>query len=164
MSAYVVSDDHIDALLRAGLVTRSGLRWQAPESREESDYERGEVWGATAVENAQRVRRDLTTDTCNETGRMLLMENVRSVAHRYDETIEEAHPEILTAVFPASRVMGAKVMHYTPVQVLKLISCYEYQSCEHPDWESSEAYAFCQALRAMMISRLPGYDDAPWGI
>jgi hypothetical protein len=55
MSAYVVSTEHIDALLRAGMVSRDGLRWHAPEPREESDYERGEPWGTTATENALRV-------------------------------------------------------------------------------------------------------------
>jgi hypothetical protein len=47
---------------------------------------------------------------------------------------------------------------------LKAISCYEYQSCEHPGWRKSEAHAFCEALRDMAIGCLPGYDDAPWEI
>lgn len=182
MSAYVVSEDHIDALLRAGLRRGPGgspLRWFAPnEERAESDYQRGEPWGESAVETAQRAIRELTDATCNETGRMLLMENARSVAHRYDETLEDACGNILTAVFPVDRVTGmrpmgrgaaimvvtAEVATLVPVAVLKLIDSYEYQACEHPEWETSEAHAFCSALRRALIHELPGYDEAAWSL
>jgi hypothetical protein len=50
------------------------------------------------------------------------------------------------------------------VAVLKLIDCYEYQSCERPDWHESEAYAYCDALRRRLIAQLPGYDAAPWAM
>jgi len=49
-----------------------------------------------------------------------------------------------------------------PVITLSLISCYEYQSCEHPEWRTSEARAICEALRKLAIRNLPGYDEAPW--
>lgn len=110
MSAFVVSEEHIDALLRAGLKAGrpgSALRWMRPEPPQESDYERGQVWGETAVENAKARQRELTEATCNEVGRMLLMENVRSVNHRYNE---ESGEEYLTAVFPAERVLGVRQM------------------------------------------------------
>src|SRR4029079_13532152 len=31
-----------------------------------------------------------------------------------------------------------------------------------PGWATSEAHAFCQALRIKLIQCLPGYSDAPW--
>ena len=50
----------------------------------------------------------------------------------------------------------------TPVQAIKLVHCYEYQSCEHDGWETSEAHRFTTALLSSLEHSLPGYDDAPW--
>jgi len=47
-----------------------------------------------------------------------------------------------------------------PLVVLKAIACLEYQSCEHPGWLDSEARVFCQALRRVAITALPGYSAA----
>lgn len=33
-----------------------------------------------------------------------------------------------------------------------------------PNWQTTEAYAFCRELHNMLIQVLPGYDPAPWGI
>ena len=52
----------------------------------------------------------------------------------------------------------------SPVVILSAIACYEYQSCEHPGWATSEAHDFCHALRIKMIRMLPGYADAPWEV
>ena len=32
-------------------------------------------------------------------------------------------------------------------------ACYRYQACESPDWEQTEAYAFCLALEQSPIKR-----------
>ncbi len=48
-------------------------------------------------------------------------------------------------------------------ELAKGIANYEYQSCEHPEWEGSEAHAFCRALKEEILASLPGYEDAPWG-
>lgn len=56
------------------------------------------------------------------------------------------------------RISGAPIL--TPVQTLKAISRFEYQACEPPEWEFSEAHAFCRALESEAIRNLPGYDDA----
>lgn len=94
--------------------------------------------------------RELTEATAGRVGAMLLAENRRSVDHRYDET-ELEEPYLFT------KLRGIP----DPVIVLKAISCYEYQSCEHPEWATSEASRFCVALQAKMIGLLPGYDQAP---
>lgn len=82
---------------------------------------------------------------------MLWDENYRSVNHRYGES--EITPEYRWQ--PVRR---------DPVSVLKAIACYEYQSCEHEGWRSSEARQFCDELRHRMIQFLPGYDEAEWSI
>lgn len=50
------------------------------------------------------------------------------------------------------------------VGALKALACYEYQSCESDDWESTEAFAFCEALRHTLIWALPNIDDAAWEV
>ena len=47
-------------------------------------------------------------------------------------------------------------------ELLNAIRGYQYQTCEHPSWETSEAKAFCEALQQRLISMLPGYRNGPW--
>lgn len=160
MSAFVVDKTHIDALVTAGLSgpRRYGdMRWLWPELSAEDErdaYEAGQPWGPRAVELAQERTHFLTDETAGRVGAMLWAENRASVNHRYDEDEWEPPYEF--------KRLGGTV---DPVIVLKAIACYEYQSCEHPDWERSEAHTFVRALEAKMIRSLPGYDDAPgWDI
>lgn len=109
-------------------------------------------------------RHMLTSQTANQVGQMLLDENVKSVSYRYDDSGITDLPGRLNAEWLIPFKYKSSPFAKTPkaVECLKLISCYEYQSCEHPDWHESEAHAFCQALRHAAIESLPGYDDAPW--
>jgi hypothetical protein len=55
--------------------------------------------------------------------------------------------------------------HLTPVQILKLCDCYEYQACETGEaYYQSFAHAIIQAIRGKAWRRLPGYDEAEWTI
>lgn len=154
MSAFVVGFDHIDALVTAAesVDTRrhdSGMSWYHEDERHELGY--------------------MDTTTATEVGRMLIAENVASVCHRYEDcepggdmlpgSVGETDPEFYTFTSVNSYELPPETMAVT---VLSLIICYEYQSCEHPGWKTSEAKTFCEALRGKMIRNLPGYDDAPW--
>lgn len=175
MSAFIVDKAHIDALVAAGLMGDYGckLTW----ANEEGAYDGS---------------RKLDHTTADRVGRMLWAENVISVDHRYSPEgrvayygegwengpdfqlpgryVEEAIPgttETLSVPeyayldeyrFP----VGTRAP--SPVATLKAIDCYEYQSCEHAGWKDSEAKRFCEALRDDMITRLPGYSEASWGI
>jgi hypothetical protein len=158
MSAFIVSKRHIDAMVTAGLNTARGssvLRWMVPAEPVPDTHQRGEPWGPAAIEEHQRRMRELRHQDAGRVGAMLWAENAASVNHRYDEEdIEEPYVYEL--------YQGKPVL--TPVAVLKAIDCYSYQTCEHPEWEQSEAFAFCASLRKAMIRELPGYEDAPWGI
>lgn len=134
MSAFIVSKRHIDFLVTAGLELPQSwtLSWMAPHEPRPTDYARGAPWGSTAIETATTYDRELTDQTANEIGTMLLNE-YRKINNQLD-----------------------------PVIVLKAIACYEYQSCEHSEWKTSEAFTFCRSLEA--IRALPGYEEAPWGI
>jgi len=107
-------------------------------------------------------RHELTGDNASEVGQMLLDECIKSVMYRYEDSKVTDLPGRTDAEYLIPFQFNLSYNPPTPVQTLKLLSCYEYQSCEHPEWETSEAYAFCQALRHGTIDRLPGYDEAPW--
>ena len=143
MSAFVVSKSHIDALVTAGLwlpIPNGPLRWFHPEIDPTRSYH----------EQAGN-QRQLTRETTGRVGAMLWAENMYSFNARYKE--EGWEEPYVFAELPGTP---------DPVAVLKMISCYEYQSCEHVEWRRSEAHQFCDALRLAAIRRLPGYDEAPW--
>lgn len=138
MSAFVVNDEHIDALLTAGLVwgekTFGPISWDWPAPSDQPPA--------------------LTRETADAVGLMLLSENVRSVNARYREQ-DEVGP------YRFQRLPGKP----DPVVILKAIDCLEYQSNETTDWPESEAFAFCAAMRYRAIRELPGYDNGPgWNI
>lgn len=164
MSAYVVDEVHIDALVLAGLVLQPSsygpLSWfdRDLEPEEERDgYERGQVWGPRSIELAAERRRELTEETAGRVGAMLLAENVRSVNHRYAEEEWEQAYEFDGALLSYQRTRGRDL---DPVKVLRAIAGFEYQACEHPGWGRSEACRFLEALRRLCITRLAGYDQA----
>jgi hypothetical protein len=97
----------------------------------------------------------LRDQTESEVGRILLAENARSVGYRYREAQD---PAALTYVYRATK------REYTPSQALMAIRGYEYQACETPDWDRSEAHAFCRALfRGVVDVAIPQKDsDGPF--
>ena len=84
-------------------------------------------------------------------GQKLVDENYRSVCYYLGV-------EIVSSEFKSTPVSH----DYTPVEIIKAIDCYCYQSCEAPNWDQSEAYAIVDTLRNRAIGRLPGYDEAAW--
>lgn len=159
MSAIIVDDEHIQFLVHAGLQLPphgGKMRWLVREltTEERNDaHRRGEAWGPGAIETYGSLMRELTEKNAGWVGAMLLAENAKSVNHRYDED-EWENPYVFKEL----------VGHPNPVAVLKAIDGYTYQSCEHPEWESSEAKRFCDSLAGQASRRLPGYEDAPWHI
>jgi hypothetical protein len=92
-------------------------------------------------------------------GQMLWSENARSVRARY----QDADASGMISELPDCWRWGSPFGRTpTPVETLKLIACYRYQACETGDFESTEAAAFCDALRSAAINALPGYQEAPW--
>lgn len=177
MSAYVVDKAHVDYLVRAGLAPNhyGPLRWLDPTVPPgERDYEPGAMMGGpTASETYEAKRRELNEATADRVGAMLWSENARSVSYRYDDESYDTIPgpcDFDELALAGYRYEGGRLspspLHpqVDPVAVLKACDGYEYQSCEHPGWESSEAHAFLDALRRRMIHALPGYDEADWSV
>lgn len=151
MSAYMVSKQHINALVHAACFGPRDLQnvpfhartWYRPS------YKGFQQWGF---------------DLVNDIGEMLTKENLSSIHARYPDT--ETNPEATPGPVdlywlqpyqytPPSRPMNA-------IEALKALDCYEYQSCEHPEWERSEAKQLCDSMRHSLIGFLPGYEAAPW--
>lgn len=159
MSAFVVSDEHLSLLVDA-LMDGPGdvpirpdmswdCRWTLPEDDQTPGPDAG--WERRMADHQRRTRHPRQIGTA-DLYLMLWRENVRSVAYRYSEPEMEYEPG------------RYKRLPYrmTPVETLHAIACYEYQSCETPDWTTTEAAAALRALEAATIRRLPGYNAAPW--
>ncbi|HEX9337733.1 MAG TPA: hypothetical protein VF892_17690 [Pseudonocardiaceae bacterium] len=86
----------------------------------------------------------ITAVDATQTGVLLWQENHHSVNHRYGEHTRppDYHADLTT-----------DALH--PIAVLRVLACYEYQSCEHPGWPRGDAYRWCQRLRRAALARLP---------
>lgn len=141
MSAFVVGKEHINAVITGGLsVQHKPMHY----------YHNGQAHQLD----------DLTAD---RVGQMLLDENVKSVMYRYEDSPITDLPGKVNAEwlipFEYHPMAGDSM---TALWVISITRCLMYQSCEHPEWEESEAKRFCETLIYMKISQLPGYEDAPW--
>jgi hypothetical protein len=102
----------------------------------------------------------------DEIGAMFLRENIASVSYRYPGEDLESLPGPIQITRP-EEYRFKRSPSRGPVDLivaLKAIHCYVYQSCEHPGWDASLAKRACDKLEASLIRRLPGYEEAPWGI
>jgi hypothetical protein len=131
MSAYIVENDHIDALLSYAI--KHNVRYSPEPS-------------APSVE--------ITAFNATEIGRILLDENERSVRHRYpgdeDSTADSASYNFRRfAPLPEAMI------------ILKACDGFDYQACETDNYEQSVAAIIVNAIRGSAIPRLPGYSDAP---
>lgn len=134
MSAYVVGQNHIDALVTFA-VARSVSYW-CPLSK---------------------TRVTISASNAEVVGQMLLDENVVSVCHRYGDAITPQEKN-------AAAAYRFRWWHEPlgVVQVLKAINCLSYQSCEHPGWEGSLPQRILREIKESAIRSLPGYEAADW--
>ena len=155
MSAYLVDKRHIDLLLKATdqYSRQFGITWSNGTIRKH--FQQGEI-----LHYAQQQR----IGNRDDIGAMLWAENLQSVSERYPDDHSGERPgrvgladaDILAYEFTP------QAYHVTPVEALKALACYEYQACEHDEWDQSEAKDFCESLRHALINALPGYEEAPW--
>ena len=150
MSAYIVNPEHIGILAAYAAVNDCAIyEWRMRDS----------------ILTAQNVAKGLA------------LENIRSVAHRYPDDKDGERPgpclkdadiieacQIYAGHF-AKRLGGVIVMAedvLEPVQVLKLVSSLDYQSCETDDWEMTLAAQQLRWIMSDAIRHLDGYEDACW--
>jgi hypothetical protein len=146
MSAFVVGSPHIDAMVALAVYGPKGgqRRWDRF-----SYYHRN-------------LRHEVNNDTADQLGSMLWAENERSVAYRYPDAQRDELPGPIEREEPTSYRFSVTAARPTAIEGLKLLRCFEYQSCETPDWEQSEAWSFCDDRKDCLVASLPGYDEAPW--
>lgn len=136
MSAFVVTDDHINAILTAAAGgPHFDLYVQAA-----SGENRGPIYD---------LRKDLT-----DIGRILLGANIASCEHLYHDV----------GSYGTADDFRHSPVKTSPLAALKLIQSLEYQSCERDDWNWSLPHRILIALTDVIIRKLPGYDAAPWGM
>jgi len=148
MSAYIVDRNHILYLVAAAasptIEPHGGFRW----------FHDGE-WHDLRPDGFERGA---------EVANLLWRENIASVSARYPKESSATLPGPCNESFviePADFPAWFRV--FDSVQVIKACDCYEYQSCEHEGWKTSEAHAFISALRSAAWHALPGYEEAEWG-
>ena len=98
-------------------------------------------------------------------GQKLWMENIRSYNYRYDDN---AH------AMPYIHKGTSAALLNDPYTVYKCARCYEYQSCETPDYPLTWAGKVITALYARLeqeigipdhaIITTAAYEQAPWGL
>jgi hypothetical protein len=170
MSAYFVDTATITVMLAAGIGhTEPGLIGNTMTSELS--------WWTTSMQRVReqlnggdrydQFRRKLGYDNATEVGQMLLIENVRSLNYRYDldHDGEEKAKELIDYTLQVDEYVyppGGWIYRLTASDVFGCISNYEYQACEHPEWEDSEAHSFCLNLQHRLLRGL--CKDAPWGM
>lgn len=103
--------------------------------------------------------------------RALLKENYNSWNYRYNESDENDDRDIATVNITEAGIRDLLVESGSIHQVYKATKCYEYQTCEHPQWETSWSHATCKeicakldALMSSTIDPSTEYEAADWGI
>lgn len=134
MSAFVVEDHHITYIVQAARLYEASVRINGQ-------------WL-----NPSELRNDSTAQAL---ATQLHSENVKSFVHRY--------PDEADSDFGAVPWEDQPLRPITPVQTLKALRCYEYQACEHPGWERSDACRNVRNIAWAAIAHLPGYEAALWG-
>lgn len=150
MSAFMVGPEHINVMIWAAIHSK-------PTDYEVRTYTREEATPFNGVEasgfSELNVRRLRKGETETVYGQFLVDANAASVNTRYDEDNAYVY-----------EYRTPQHTEWSPVEILGAINCYEYQACEVEDWASSEAKQFCDRLRRLMESRLPGASEGPWEI
>lgn len=185
MSAYVVDKDHIDFLVQAAIAGATDSRgWESPHGRFSWFHDETRFSVKAHLDTSERVSKYSVEVPPSTLGQMLVDECVRSVSARYPDDDVDAgelpgpvrehayylQPYVFEPIDTGRTVYslsaGMKVAVEPVANVATVaaqLSHYEYQSCEHAGWRTSEGYAFVQAMRERLLSTLPGAESATWG-
>lgn len=153
MSAYMVSKEHIDALVATAV-------YGPTDNARPAGY--GQTrWYAIYFDNPSR---RLDYESASIAGEILVKENLSSIHTRYPDTLTNPDntPGPCEQYWLTEYAFPRDAKRLTTIQALKALACYEYQSCEHPEWSTSEAHSLCDRMRHNLIGCLPGYEDADW--
>ena len=87
----------------------------------------------------------------------LMAQNRTSVAYLYRLPVSPAHdvPSMRTPPFSLNGIADL-------AQAAQWVRCYQNQSCEDPDWNTTFAYHYCQALLRTILSKIIDAHDTTW--
>ena len=114
-----------------------------------SDYHIGRMAAFLVAERGKYLAYDVAlnakSDRAGQVAAALARENLSSVNHQYQES-GGAAAMLAEGVTEAGYVLRCRLAaragwtdEHTPAQMMKAARCYEYQSCEHPEWNTSQA-------------------------
>lgn len=143
MSAFFVGVDHINAMLTVA----KALKVYVPSPTEGEPYRQADR---------------LPQESFDALGRLLIEENIKSLAARY--------PDDYAKLLNKFKVDDYKfvedddfLQRHALTDAIHLVECYEYQSCEHDGWEGSWAHKFSNALARKAALTIPESID-PGGL
>lgn len=110
-------------------------------------------WSYCDEATGQWITQQLTRETADAVGQMLVDTNARAVNN------EHGKDDVYVYSYQPPQHHEWQI-----VEVLKAIDFYEYQGAQNDDWPYSAAFYFCYALRARAIAQIPGYRAAAWHI
>lgn len=164
MSAFLQDRAHFLAVVRTALDGPADPRtvspdnvWYGPHWSAVSDAALAEMnW-----QDAGKTFRRLEHSNAEDVAEMLRDENIASVRYRYGDADEVG----MIAEEPAITLhdITRKGRRLSAVDALSAISGLEYQSCEHPEWQESEARRFLEAFRRSLCDFLSRDADC-WSI
>ncbi len=148
MSAYICNPEHFGILAAYAVEQEAAInQWQHYLKDTE----------ASRLATAQAIAKGLAR------------ENIRSVAHRYQNSsdgdrpgpcLKDAEIEEAAAIYAAHFLV--KRQRLTPVQVFVLVQGLDYQCCETDDWPLTLAARQLDWIRNAAARQLPGYENADW--
>jgi len=148
MSAWVVSRKHIAYMVLASTIPDflgSRLEWFHGGNKKE-------------IGPAERWNRD----RIEAVGNMLWKQCVKSVKYRYGGPASKL-PGHKSGKFKFEDVPLTYPEPFDWIQLIQSVHCYEYQSCEDPDWKPSEAHEFCKCLIEFALVHLTHNKACVWG-
>ena len=146
MSCYQVNKDTLDLLASASFWTDRQIY---SRFKPETDRLNGLVQMYADGENVLGIHATAQRETIQAIGEELMRANIKSVLERYDND----QTMISYDTYEAEEI--AKWQESTTYEdVLGAIRCYEYQSCEAEDWNTSWAREYCNELRKNICAYL----------
>ena len=99
---------------------------------------------------------------------LLAKANLHSLAVRYPDTAGKQAPYFLCYDSNSDYLQTVRSISTPPAlsapEMLKLMQCLDYQSCEYPGWQNSRARRRLDYYMSSAIRELPGYSEAQWSI
>ena len=142
MSAYICNPEHFAALADFAIRERCAIR----------EFE----------EHAE-------TATRERIAAQLAWQNIRSVAARYPNDADGDRPgpgmkdqEIADEAGRIAVAMALQPPQLSPLAILAMCQCYEYQACETADYGTTLAARQIDWIRSAAIRALPGFEDVRW--